>query len=378
VLLLGLGFGLSIGSRILAGFGVIEAVLAFGLLLVIDARRNGGSAALGRLGRIALSLIPGAILALAIMALIWPWSVASPLNLVTAIETFSHFFEKPWQELFEGRLIAPPDMPREYVPLLLALKLPEVFSVLAVLGLGGALIASVRPLVPPRRRAALLAVALAAVLPVVVAVALRPAMYNGVRHFLFVLPPLAVLGGLAFAFIAEGGARHGLVAIGAAAAILVAGLALPIIDMVRLHPYEYVTFNTASGGVSAAQSRFMLDYWGLALKQGGEALRARIVERGDIRPAERKWRVAVCGPHPPAQVALGDDFEPSWDTKGADFALSLGTFYCARLEAPLLLQIVREGVVFARAYDLRGQEVESLFSVPPVTPRPPPVGAPRP
>jgi hypothetical protein len=203
-------------------------------------------------------------------------------------------------------------------------------------------------------------------------------MYNGVRHFLFVLPPLAVMGGLAFAFIAERATRYGLAPIGIAALVFVAGLALPVVDMVRLHPYEYVSFNQLAGGVAGAKSRFMLDYWGLALKQGGEELRARLAERGDSRPAGRKWKVAVCGPHPPAQVALGDDFEPTWDPHGADFALTLGTFYCAPLPAPLMLQVERDGVLFASAYDLRGLDVKSLFTVAPVVPDPPPTDPPPP
>ena len=39
------------------------------------------------------------------MALVWPWGVVDPLNPLRAIEIFSHFFEKPWQELFDGALI---------------------------------------------------------------------------------------------------------------------------------------------------------------------------------------------------------------------------------------------------------------------------------
>ena len=71
----------------------------------------------------------------------------------------------------------------------------------------------------------------------------------------------------------------------------------------------------------------------------------------------------MCGPHPPAQIALGDQFEPTWDPKGADFALMLGAFYCAKLDAPLLVEIVRDGVSFARAYDIRGRSTPSLFAL---------------
>ena len=113
--------------------------------------------------------------------------------------------------------------------------------------------------------------------------------------------------------------------------ILAGGVALPAIGMARLHPYEYVSFNHLAGGVAGAQPRFMLDYWGLAFKQAGAALRAQLAERGETPPAGGKWKIAVCGPHPPAQIALGPQFEPTWEPKGADFALMLGAFYCSRL-----------------------------------------------
>ena len=45
---------------------------------------------------------PSCVLAYAVMALVWPWSVVDPLNPFRAAEYFSHFFEKPWQELFGG------------------------------------------------------------------------------------------------------------------------------------------------------------------------------------------------------------------------------------------------------------------------------------
>jgi hypothetical protein len=141
---------------------------------------------------------------------------------------------------------------------------------------------------------------------------------------------------------------------------------LPAIEMVRLHPYQYVYFNHLAGGARGADGRYMLDYWGLALKQASTELLRVIAERG-IQPQDgRKWRVAVCGPHPPAAVPLGDQFELSWDSKGADFAMMLGAFYCAKFDAPLLVEITREGITFARVYDIRGRTFESLFSYPPV------------
>jgi hypothetical protein len=364
--IVGLGFGLSIGSRIMAGFGVIVAVLSIGLLMLIESRYRGPRAALVSLRRLLLALMPAAVLAYAVMGLVWPWGVAHPLNPLRAIEVFSHFFEKPWHELYGGERITPPDMPRSYVPVLMGLKLPEIFSLLAGAGLAGALVAACRSALTPRTRAVLLALALAAVLPVAVTVMARPAMYNGIRHFVFVLPPLAVTGGLAGAWIAGHAARVGPLASRVLAVVFAAGVALPVIGMVRLHPFEYAAYNQLIGAVRGAEPLYMLDYWGLAFKQAGNALRDRLAARGDAPPAGRKWKIAVCGPHPPAQIALGPTFEPTWDPKGADFALALGAFYCARLDAPILSEVVRDGVSFARAYDLRGRTVSDIFTVPPV------------
>jgi len=368
--IVGLGFGLSIGSRILAGFGALETIGALALLFAIEARTGGIRAAGRRVGHLLLVLIPSAILAYAVMALIWPWGAAHPLNPVYAIEIFSHFFEKPWRELFDGMLMEPPDMPRSYVPMLLGFKLPEILLLMGGAGAICALFATFHTQTPPRLRAMVFAIALAAVLPIAVAVIERPAMYNGVRHFVFVLPPLAVAGGLAGAWtatwIASHTARFASPALAALALIFTAGVALPAIAMVRLHPYEYAAYNHIAGGVRGAQPRFMLDYWGLAFKQASEELRTKLALRGETPPAGRKWRIAVCGPHPPARIALGDQFEPVWDPKGADFALMLGVFYCARLDAPLLTEVVRDGVSFARAYDIRGRAISTLFTQPPV------------
>jgi hypothetical protein len=362
--LVGLGVGLALGSRIMAGFGLLSALAAVAFIVVVEWRSNGSRYAVTRLRKFILTLVPGMLLAYVVMALVWPWAAVDPLNLFRAIEYFSHFFEAPWQELFGGALISVPDMPRSYVPTLFALKLPEVFLVLGFGGAAGALATAARPHLALHRRAVFLLLALYALLPLAVIVALRPAMYNGVRHFLFVLPPLAVLGGLAGAFVIEAIARWSRVATVAAALVLLAGLAVPVIEMVRLHPFEYTHFNVISGGMRAARERYMLDYWGLAFKQSSQALLAKLAENHETKPADRRWRIAVCGPHRSPQVELGPDFETTWDPRGADFAMMLGEFYCRKLDAPLLAEIARSGVTFAHVYDIRGRSFETLLTQP--------------
>jgi Dolichyl-phosphate-mannose-protein mannosyltransferase len=362
-ILTGIGFGLSTGSRVLGAFGVLAGFGALTFLFAIEARNGGLRLAAARLGQFVWSMVPVVLLAIVIMALVWPWSVADPLNLFRAVAYFSHFFEKPWHELFGGALILVTEMPRSYLPTLLVLKLPEVFVALGIWGTAGALIAGFHRHIIPQRRAAMFVIVLAAVLPIAVTVLTGPALYNGVRHFVFVLPPLAVLAGLAGAWLFDWLRRYRF-APTIAAIILLAGIALPVIEMVRLHPYEYTYFNRIAGGVSAARGNYMLDYWGLSFKQASQALAEKLVERHETQPADRRWKLAVCGPHRSPQVELGPEFETTWDPQGADFAMMLGEFYCATFEAPVLAEVVRDGVVYARVYDIRGRSYPSLLTVP--------------
>ena len=367
IALCGTGVGLAIGARVLGGFAVANALLPLPLILAARSRAIGARPALNEYGSFLVPLIPAAILAYLVMGLVWPWSVVSPLNPFRAVEYFSNFFEKPWRELFDGQLIPVIDMPRSYVPTLFAVQVPELLLTLGLCGTGGAIFSIVRN--PDRspgeagRRAALLATVFGVVLPVLVTVVTRPAMYNGIRHFVFVLPPFAALAGWAAAYIGERLCRYGKLVAAAGVVVLVVGTASPIIDMGRLHPYEYTDYNHLAGGVPRARQNYMLDYWGLSLTQASRRLLTEFADRHE-RPPHGQWTIAVCGPHPPVAVALGPKFTTTWNPQGADFAMVVGEFYCAKLDAPVVFDIVREGVVYARLYDLRGRSISSLLTVP--------------
>ena len=266
--------------------------------------------------------------------------------------------------MFDGALVSVSDMPWSYLPTLFALQLPEILLGLLTLAIAGTFLSLPRKDVAARRKTIFLMLTLAATLPLIIAMVKRPALYNGIRHFIFVIPPMAVLAGVAFARLMGwlGETRRSWQP--AALAVFAFGLLLPLGETIRLHPYQYTHFNHIAGTVRSANNLFMLDYWGLALKQASEGLREQIDERQEVPPQGRKWKVAVCGPQRPAQVALGPDFTIGWDSNAADFAMTLGQFYCKGLTAPVLVEIKRDDVVFARVYDIRGRSISSLLAIP--------------
>jgi len=364
ILIVGLGAGLSIGSRILGGLALLYALIGFVPLLIEESRTRGARDAARRFVHVLYLLLPGLALGYLIMGLIWPWSIIQFANPFHALTYFSHFFEKPWKEMFDGALVSVPDMPWSYLPTLFALQMPEVLLALSIAGVIGVVVVLPRSDVTARRKTILLMLMLAATLPIAVAMVKRPALYNGIRHFIFVIPPMTVLAGLAFAWgmnwVKDN--RRGWQP--AALAVFIFGLLLPLGEMIRLHPYQYTHFNHIAGTVRGADDRFMLDYWGLAFKQASDGLREQLAEKHEVPPHGRKWKVAVCGPQRPAQVALGPDFTIGWDSHAADFAMTLGEFYCKGLSAPVMVEIKRDDVVFARVYDIRGRSISSLLSIP--------------
>src|SRR5204863_28720 len=107
--------------------------------------------------------------------------------------------------------------------------------ILGGLALVYALVGLPRSDVTARRKTILLMLMLAATFPLVVAMVKRPALYNGIRHFIFVIPPMTVLAGLAFAWAMNWLKENRRNWQPAAVTVFVFGLLLSLGEMIRLH-----------------------------------------------------------------------------------------------------------------------------------------------
>jgi hypothetical protein len=103
--------------------------------------------------------------------------------------------------------------------------------------------------------------------PVLSAVVLRATIYDGLRQFLFVVPPMAVLAGVSVARLL---AQKGMfVAKAAVVGAVLLSTGLTTYDMIDLHPYQYVFFNRLiGGGLETASTRYETDYYGASYREG--------------------------------------------------------------------------------------------------------------
>ena len=198
---LGAALGCALGLRIVA----VYAGLELAILIVVAAidTKGGWHAALDRLALTVWRLMPAAAVALAIMAVSWPWSVFAPFNVLVAIETFSRFpINMPTR--LDGVVMKASDVPRWYLPVYLAVRLTELTLFGLLVGCLAGLLRTARRSFDRLHALRLLPVVLAVAVPLGHAIVAKPVLYNGIRHYMFLLPPIAVLAaiGLRAAYLA--------------------------------------------------------------------------------------------------------------------------------------------------------------------------------
>ncbi|MBK1839647.1 glycosyltransferase family 39 protein [Azospirillum sp. YIM B02556] len=356
----GLALGIRVGALLLAGY---MAAMLVGWVLV----QGFSGARLREAGRGALRLLPALPVAYGLMAVFWPWAVLEPLNPLRALADFSHF-HYPIRTMLGGTEYWMYEVPRGYLARYLAVKLPLVMLAGAILGLMG-LPAILRRdgLADGEGRTRAVGcglVALAALFPVVWFTVTHAPGYTAIRHFLFVLPPLAVLGGIgldrllgwagAWRFGVSQRSGRGLSAAAFAGVALALALGREAAVLESLHPDEYVYFNELVGGVAGAVRKYDVDYWANSLPEAVEDLSEVIAAEEARTHRHRSYSVAVC-----AEPLAFEKLAPAnlhWvtDWTRADFFIAPTQEDCdALMTGPTVAEVERDGALLAVVKDLR-------------------------
>jgi hypothetical protein len=274
-----LGVGAALGFVLAVRPGAWFLVALPGLALLARwarARPRGWRALEAELVTAAWCAAVAVALAWLCMLALWPHAHASPLVHPIRASLFARRFDEVYPVLFAGVVYPSDALPRGYLATFLLLTVPLPIGLLGACGhaaLGG------RALRRRRAPAALAGLLFTLWFPVAFFVAARPTVYDGMRHFLFVLPPLAVLAGVGAAWAARALApRLGRLA-PLPPALLLLG-ALPA--MVQLHPYESSYFNLLAGDPATLHERYELDYWVSCHREAALWLDAR--QRESARP----------------------------------------------------------------------------------------------
>ena len=178
-------------------------------------------------------------------------------------------------------------------------------------------------------------------LPFFYVVIFRPPLYDGLRHFIFILPPIFVCAGFAlerlFTWIRKTWMQ----------AILVAVLVFPgTYGILRLYPYEYTYYNSFIGGTGGAFRHFETDFWLTCYKEALEEIQKTKPEASLVYVFRN---AALAGEYATDKLAV-EDLRPVRNQVPEGSLMLFTTRFDDDLNVhptdPLLLSVGREGAVF--------------------------------
>ncbi len=369
---LGVAIGLALGVRV----GGLLFLCYLGVLLGLSA---GWQTMLARRLSVAIVegwtslwcvLLPVAAIAFAIMLAFWPWAQQDPIgNALGALSSFSHE-TFPFTTLFDGRFFPASDLPWQYLPTYILLELPELVLVLLIAApvLGLLLAIGLMRHGSGWRRETVLGLfllGLTIVFPVTYAIAIKAVLFDGMRHFIFVLPSIAVAAALTMDLVVS---RLSEVPYRQAtyAALGLYGVA-HVSTMVLLHPDQYVYYNAFVGGVDGAQQKFKIDYWANSYAEAVHGLEIHLQNEYGADFEEREFTVAVCGPPVSAAYYFPANFRFVHRRDRADFFIAFTKDNCDRaLPGRAIYRVERMGALLSVVLDRRDIVAEQRVAKRPV------------
>lgn len=363
--LLSLSIFVTLGVR--PGGVLLVLLLLFAAAAFSDLLFRGAPAPSERTG---LRLIAAIAVGFVMMVMVWPFAHTAPLwnPLVAFANTIA--FQPTYEVLFEGQSIASDELPARYLLQMLAITTPVTHLVLAGLGAALGAIAIGRGLRRPDDRngesgedARGVAVTFLLLLawigaPLAGQAILHANVYDGIRHFLFILPAIAILAARGAAGVAATIARAGAPRVGGAIAVLL--LLGPVWAMIRLHPYQYTYYSPTVAGLGGAAGHYETDYWAMSYREAMEWISTEIAARSDALP-EQAYRVLVGGKgfvRPAAEASapsnvlievISDDGASDWP-EGADWYVGVARYRYATdtfRDRPIVHRITRDGATLA-------------------------------
>ncbi|WP_036302942.1 glycosyltransferase family 39 protein [Methylotenera sp. L2L1] len=346
---LGVAVGMALGLRIGGAFAVIYLLL----MLLVAGWLNAKSLKLKLdfYWQSFLGLLPAGVVAFCLMAIFWPWSVMGADHILIAVKSFSHFaFDM--NTIINGEFIRIGDVPRTYLFQYLGIRLPEIF-LLGLVSFFVVLAIRFKHLVLAHKLPEI-TVAIALFTPLIFVILDRPALYNGVRHFTFVIPTLAIVAGIGLSKMFDMLAAHQKWRVCFATVCMLLSMNT-IYTLCALHPYQYLYYNHFAGAdFKQAQHDWEGDYWSSSLIDATKILARHVDAEAVSNSKVSEYSVAVCAEAFQGQAYLDERFKITENWVTADFFISSTNMNCDKvLQGEVIGIVERLGAPLAVVKDRR-------------------------
>ncbi len=279
------------------------------------------------------------VFSIVVMLLTWPYLWENPVERL--LETLRFMSDNPTQlaVLFNGEVFRANEMPQSYLPFMLWSTLTEPTWMLFGLGV---LIGFLKHKPRSKEFISLTLTLGWFVLLVAYVLIFQPAIYDGLRHFLFILPPLFVFAGFVFEWFANRVTPSAWLRAG-----LVLLLVLPGINgIIQLHPYEYAYYNSFVGGTSGVFRQYETEYWLTCYKEAVQKLDASLNQPANLFVLREAY---IADYYSGSNTIVHDLRNAMNQVQSGDYILvntRTNDDRSVYRDAPPVLQIGRQGAIF--------------------------------
>lgn len=278
----------------------------------------------------------------------WPYYRYDPI--ARFLETYSTFKNHEWNEyvLYLGQHYRGHDIPWHYPFVMFGVTTPIFYLILIVLGV---CLVFYSIFYNTRYKSSLVFVLIWIMLPPLTQAVSGAPMYDGIRHYLTILPPLALLMGFTAwylgRFLEQTISRHKKLVLILYFLIISLNYINILWINIRFHPYEIVYFNELTRGVKGAKEKFDLDYWGQSLKETAEWINKNLPTESTIWltlpmahhfPVDRE-RFALVDRLPDYKINLIRGMLKTWDTEDDYLHPKRKPIYSIKVDGAEILQI---------------------------------------
>ena len=303
-----------------------------------------GAYTLWRFGRqitkIILPFIQYGFIAIIVMFITWPYLWQSPI--ANFIEVLRFMSDNPTElpVLFGGEVFPAGALPRSYLPFMLLTTLTEPVWILFTIGFAIGL----WKLIKQKEKNGVVSISLTLswlIILVAYVILRRPSMYDGFRHFMFIVPPIFIVTSFAFEFLLD---KASISWLRASTILLI--LFPGILGIAQLHPYEYAYYNSFVGGTNTVFRKYETEYWLTCYKQAVEELNQQETEPADLYVHREAYIAAYYADSNIKTLELKGALK---DVRSGDYILVSSRSNEDRKifkEAPEIIQVTRGDAVF--------------------------------
>lgn len=301
---MGIVFGLAQATRII-GFSLLIIYLPI-MLTKISKNKSVANISKGVLGGLVILL-----LSLLTMYIVIPYLWINPLlGFKTLLVNAGSFSGWDNTILFLGNTLTRNQRPDIYLPVWLAVTLPLYIIILGLYAL-----TKVSHIIKKPQWNILL---FSLFLNLAVYYFVKPVIYNGLRHFLYLIPIIVLLASMSFGMLFKEVQLHKKFHLKALLGMLLILFAITTYSTFSLHPYQSLYFNELTNGLAGAQGYFELDYWGTTYSEAAKWLEEH---KAEIVTDESPKKVYVCTMEEVAKYYLGDSYRLVDKSDDADYVV---------------------------------------------------------